>query len=73
MFQNIIDLNLSSNNIEDINELVNLSKVRILNLSCNKIGNICGLENMLGSLEKLVLSHNRISQLVYFKKLVING
>jgi Leucine-rich repeat (LRR) protein len=73
MFQNITDLNLSSNNIEDLNELSNLRNVKILNMSCNKIVNICGLESMMGSLEKLVLGHNRIASLGYFKKLVVNG
>ena len=73
MFQNIVDLNLSSNNIEDINELSTLSKIRILNLSCNKIVNITGLENMMATLEKLVLSHNRIANLTYFKKIVLSG
>lgn len=73
MFQNITDLNLSSNNIEDLNELSNLRNVKILNMSCNKIVNICGLESMMGKLEKLVLSHNRIASLVYFKNLVVNG
>ena len=67
MFQNITELNLSSNNIEDMSELSNLRKVRILNLSCNKVVNICGLDNMMESLEKLVLSHNRIASLQYFK------
>lgn len=73
MFQNLSELNLSSNNIEDISELSILKKVKTLNLSCNLITQIRGLENMLRSLEKLILSHNRIISLDFFKKHVQNG
>jgi hypothetical protein len=37
LFQNLTELNLSSNNIEDIGELQVLKNVQSLNLSCNKI------------------------------------
>ena len=63
MFQNLQDINLSSNNIDDISELSVLRRVRDLNLSCNKINKIQGLQNMMLTLEKLVLSHNRIASL----------
>jgi Leucine-rich repeat (LRR) protein len=70
LFQNLIDLNLSSNNIEDIGELQVLQKVQTLNLSCNKITQIKGLESMISSLSKLILSHNRITSLQYFKQII---
>ena len=63
MFASITHLNLSSNSLTDIGELSALHHVRELNLSCNKISSIKGLDNMLGALEKLVLSHNRIASL----------
>jgi len=63
MFQNLHELNLSSNQIEDIAELNVLSHITDLNLSCNKITKIQGLDNMLRSLQKITLSHNRISSL----------
>jgi len=50
MFQNLHELNLSSNQIEDISELNVLSHIKDLNLSCNKITKIQGLDNMLRSL-----------------------
>lgn len=66
-------MNLSSNNIEDIQELNVLHHVEDLNLSCNKITHIAGLDNMLGSLFKINLSHNRIASLSYFKTVIKNG
>jgi hypothetical protein len=63
MFQNLHELNLSSNQIEDIAELNVLSHITDLNLSCNKITKIQGLDNMLRSLQKITFSHNRISSL----------
>ena len=66
-------LNLSSNNIEDITELNALWKVEDLNLSCNKINKVTGLENMMRSLKKLNLSHNRLASLNYFRENVHNG
>lgn len=63
MFQNLHELNLSSNQIEDISELNVLSHIKDLNLSCNKITKIQGLDNMLRSLQKITFSHNRISSL----------
>ena len=73
MFSKLTSLNLSSNNIQDIGELSALHNVKEMNLSCNKICNIRGLENMLHCLEKLVLSHNRIANLNYFRTIFVNG
>ena len=73
MFASITHLNLSSNNLTDIGELSALHQVRELNLSCNKISAVRGLDNMLGSLEKLILSHNRIASLNYFREVFVNG
>lgn len=73
MFAKLRHLNLSSNMIEDIGELTCLHQVQELNLSCNQIWNVRGLENMLHCLEKLNLSHNRIAGLDYFKKALTNG
>ena len=73
LFQNLKVLNLSSNNIEDISELQSLWKVEDLNLSCNKITKITGLDNMLRNLKKINMSHNRIASLEYFKVMVHNG
>lgn len=39
-----------------------------LNLSCNRIVSIAGLEGMLHCLKKLVLSHNRIATLHFFSQ-----
>ncbi len=48
--------------ISDINGLENLTNLKELNLSANKIGWIEGLEN-LPNLEKLLLSENHISEI----------
>ena len=69
LFNQLEELNLSSNNIEDISELNALKRVRSLNLSCNKITTISGLNSMLPTLERLVLSHNRIANLGFFKQI----
>ena len=69
LFQNLVELNLSSNNLEDIGELICMKQLRILNLSCNKISQIQGLDNSLHSLEKIILSHNRIAHLNYFGRI----
>lgn len=63
LFQNLTELNLSSNNIEDLSQLSVLKLVADLNLSCNKITRIQGLEGMISNLKKLNLSHNRIASL----------
>jgi len=73
MFQPIIELNLSSNNLSEIGELSVLKHIRNLNLSCNKITQIQGLDGMIGSLRRLVLSHNRIASLQYFATIIQNG
>lgn len=73
MFQPIVELNLSSNNLSDISELSVLKNVRHLNLSCNRITQVQGLDGMIGSLRRLVLSHNRIASLQYFSTIVQNG
>ena len=64
----IIELNLSSNAIQRIEGLHNMSLLRVLNLSCNNIRVI----NCLGglySLQKLNLSYNKISSLTSLKQL----
>ena len=63
LFQNLVDLNLSSNNIEDISQLDVLTLVQDLNLSCNKITKVSGLKGMLSTVKKINLSHNRIASL----------
>lgn len=73
MFQSIVELNLSSNNLSDISELSVLKNVRNLNLSCNKITQVQGLDGMIGSLRRIVLSHNRIASLQYFSTIIENG
>ena len=73
MFASLQHLNLSSNNLSDISELACSHHVKELNLSCNKICSIKGLENMLHCLEKLTLSHNRIVNLNYFRAIFVNG
>ena len=50
-----------------------MSNLRILNLSCNKISKIQGLQNTLRTLEKIVISHNRISSIEYFAEAVQFG
>jgi Leucine-rich repeat (LRR) protein len=40
-----------------------LKQLEVLNLSCNKIAQICGLQGMARSLRVLNLSHNRIVSL----------
>ena len=73
LFSNIKSLNLSSNNIDDMTELLALRQVSDLNLSCNKITRVAGLDNMLSSLEKINLSHNRVASLQYFGETIKNG
>ena len=73
LFQNLVDLNLSSNNIEDISQLDVLTLVQDLNLSCNKINKVSGLKGMLSTVKKINLSHNRIASLQYFGEHIKNG
>ncbi len=56
----MLDLNLSSNSLISMAGLENLTQVRSLNLSCNKLTQIFSLSQLAGSLKHLNLSHNRL-------------
>ena len=72
---NIIELNLSWNNISDIKvlEKVKFNKLEILNLGWNKISNINILENVkFKKLKELNLSCNNISDIKVLEKVKFN-
>ena len=66
-FNNLINLDLSHNNIEQINSLIigNFRNLKKLNLSHNKISNIMCMDNDLNfnNLKELDLSYNKIIEL----------
>lgn len=59
---NLRDLDLSNNDIERIEGLNNLKKLRVLNLQCNKISKIEGIST-LKALEVLNISRNLIDEI----------
>ena len=67
-FINLIQLDLSNNQIASLNNnLSSLSKLKYLDISCNKLNSLDGIEE-LESLEHLNASHNKIITLMAFSK-----
>jgi len=64
-YQNLTELNCSSNSLNTISHIFSLKQLTTLNLSCNNIAIVPDLSSMI-SLEILNLSHNRISDLSGF-------
>lgn len=64
----LLDLNLSSNAIQRMECLHNMSQLQVLNLSCNNIRVINSLSGLF-NLQKLNLSFNKISSLNNLKQL----
>ena len=67
----IEDLNVASNNINDISELANLTTLKTLNLNDNKISDISSLRN-LTNLNSLDLGSNVITDITDLGNLVSN-
>lgn len=65
LLSNLVNLNLSSNNIEVMEGLGSLAHLRTLNLACNKIEKVTGLKR-LEALKSLDLSHNLIADVSGF-------
>ena len=67
-FINLTQLDLSNNQITSLNKfLYSLIKLKYLDISCNKLSSLDGIEN-LENLENLNAAHNKISTLSCFKK-----
>lgn len=60
---NLIQLSLSTNQIEKITNLNGLESLKILSLGRNSIKKIEGLDAVAGTLEELWLSYNQIEKL----------
>lgn len=69
LIPNVEVLNLESNQIEEINNLTKLAKLKSLNLSNNNFRNLENLELKLGKIVVLNLSQNYITSLAGFSKL----
>ena len=70
LFTNLIQLDLSNNQISSLNKaFYSLTKLKFLNLSCNKLNSLDGIED-LENLEYLNVSHNKIVSLTTFRKFV---
>ena len=69
-FNNLENLNLSSNGISDISPLKNLKapKLRILDLSCNHINNLDIFRELTFNLEELYIKRNEIEDLTIFEE-----
>ena len=68
LFINLIQLDLSNNQIISLNKaFYSLTKLKFLNLSCNKLNSLDGIED-LENLEYLNASHNKIVTLSTFRK-----
>ena len=70
-FINLEEINLSNNNISDFGPLQNLKKLKVIDLSFNKINNINALESLSktnNKLEKLYLNNNMIKNVEILKK-----
>ena len=67
-FINLTQLDLSNNQITSLNKyLYSLIKLKYLDISCNKLSSLDGIEN-LENLENLNASHNKLITLSCFKK-----
>ena len=69
---NVIELNLSENNISDISAIIkmNYNNLKKFNLSKNRIDNILPLENLeLNNLEILDLSYNKLKEINSLSKI----
>ena len=67
-FINLTQLDLSNNQITSLNKyLYSLIKLKYLDISCNKLSSLDGIEN-LENLENLNASHNKLVTLSCFKK-----
>ena len=70
VFVNLIHLDLSNNQITSLNKaFYSLTKLKFLNLSCNKVNSLDGIED-LENLEYLNASHNKITTLSTFRKFI---
>ena len=70
LFINLIHLDLSNNQIISLNKaFYSLTKLKFLNLSCNKVNSLDGIED-LENLEYLNASHNKITTLSTFRKFI---
>ena len=69
-FVNLIQLDLSNNQITSLNkDLYSLLKLKYLDISCNKLSSLDGIED-LENLEYLNASHNKIISLSVFSKFI---
>ena len=63
VFVNLMELNISSNNLLSMSGLESLTQLESINLSCNKISQIFSLAHLTNTLKTLNLSHNRLISL----------
>ncbi len=68
-FNNLINLDMSYNNIKDISLLQNLTKLEYLGLASNQIEEITSLQN-LTNLNRLILNSNNIKDISPLQKLI---
>ena len=73
-FKNLEEIDLSNNNISNINEINNFSKLKKINLSHNQIKDIEPLKKLsLSNLKDINLSYNKIEDIQSLKDIIKNN